>query len=88
MNYRDLFELNLSKIRALKDRINPFLESMRWREIKEEDLQSGQDSEFIDRLSVDVYGDHLLVMKNESENGYDRLYCCNRRRPFFCLLLT
>ena len=88
MNYRELFELNLSKKQITKANFKAFIESMNWRKIEQSDPQPGQNSKFSGRLSVGVYGDHLLVFKNEKRDEYDRLYCCNRRRNLFCLFLT
>ncbi len=60
---------------------------MQWRNIEQKNPKPGQNSEYINRLSVDVFGDHMLAMKNEEDGGFDQLYCCNRRKRF-CFILT
>ena len=59
---------------------------MQWRKIEQYDPEPGQNSIFINRLSVDIYGNFMLVLKNELEGGCDRLYCCDRRKPFLFYL--
>jgi len=56
---------------------------MKWKKIEQKDPKPGQDSEFFGRFSTDVYGDNLLVLKNETEDQHDKLYCCNKRRHSF-----
>ena len=77
-NYKELFELNLSKFFSFP---HPIIsqESMKWRKIKQKDSHPGLDSTVFYRFSADVYGNHLLILKNEAENEVDKFYYCNRR---------
>jgi len=63
------------------------LGTMQWRQIEQKNPEPGQDSQYMNRLSVDVYGENMLVMKNEEDGGFDELYCCNRRKIFLLFLL-
>ena len=59
---------------------------MKWRKIEQKEPNPGQDSEFFGRFSADVYGDNLLILKNEAKDESDKLYYCNRRKNSFDLL--
>jgi len=82
VNYSELFELNLSKRNPFSTKLKLLsLESMKWRKIEQSGTSTpGQDSTFFERLSTDIYGDNLLILKNETKDESDQLYCCNRSR--------
>ncbi len=50
---------------------------MEWRKIdKYGPNRPDQGSTFFGRFSADLYGDNLLVLKNEAKDESDKLYCC------------